>query len=449
MLPRERRILAEGTRMVERAAHPPTAPRALLALIAAALAFASLGAFVRDTRGPGTPLPKDFAQYYVAGKLALRGRLDALYFVDLHTGLTQPVLANSEFARTGREFGIAETSYFLYPPWVAWLYAPLALLPPWPAFVAARLLAWLALVAGFVVLAGAVPAWGPEAALASFALFALSPPVRAALGTAQASIPFFLLLALFARALAHRRERAAGAWWGAAAALKLFPLVFALWLVARRRWRALAAGAACGLALLVLGLAAGGWSTTERFLGLLREHLPYSTPYAPNQSLTALALRWTSGANPFDWTIVSVPPALAWGVRLAQLAMLAVTVLLVVRAPSRAGAWSDALGLALFTVWALLVAPSAWLHHFVALALPATVAAARLLATERVRGRSLVLWVVFGALLFGYDAYERVSGPGAGSALRTALVSTPLAAALVLWLLLALQLRSATSSSAA
>jgi hypothetical protein len=424
-----------------RTARPPAAPRALLALVAAALMIASLAALVRDTRGPGTPLPKDFAQYYVAGKLALRGRLDALYFADLRTGLTQATFPTSEFARTGREFGIAETSYFLYPPWVAWLYAPLAALPPWPAFVAARLLAWLALVGGFLLLARAVPAWGPEAAVATFALFAFSPPVRAALSTAQASVPLFFLLALFAAALARGREHAAGAWWGAMAALKLFPLVFALWLVAARRRRSLATGAACGLALLLLGVFTGGWATTARFLDLLREHLPYSTPYAPNQSLTGFALRWSSGANPFDWTIVAVPPAIAWGVRLFQLAMLAVTLALVVRTRSRDGAWSEPLGLSLFTVWALLVAPDAWLHHFVALALPAAVAAARLLDTARGRARSLALWIGFAALLFGYDAYERVAGPGAGSPLRTALASTPLLGALVLWALLALQAR--------
>jgi alpha-1,2-mannosyltransferase len=393
-------------------------------------------------------LPKDFAQYYVAGKLALRGRLDALYFADLRTGLTQSTFPNSEFARTGREFGIAETSYFLYPPWVAWLYAPLALLPPWPAFVAARFLAWLALVGGFLVVAGAVPAWGPEAALATFALFAFSPPVRAALSTAQASVPLFLLLALFAGALARGRERVAGAWWGAMAALKLFPLMFALWLVAMRRGRALLTGAVCGLALLLVGIAAGGWTATARFLGLLREHLPYSTPYAPNQSLTGFALRWSSGANPFDWSIVPVPPAIAWGVRGLQVALLVVTLVLVVRARSRGHAWNEPLGLSLFTVWALLVAPDAWLHHLVALALPAAVAAARLLATARGRTRSLVLWVGFGALLFGYDAYERVAGPGAGSLLRTALASTPLAGALVLWALLALQMRDLKASPA-
>lgn len=434
--------------MVDRATPPPTAPRALLVLLAAALMIASLAALVRDTRGPGTPLPKDFAQYYVAGKLALRGRLEALYFADLHTGLTQSTFPNSEFARTGREFGIAETSYFLYPPWVAWLYAPLAVLPPWPAFVAARLLAWLALVGGFFLLARAVPACGTEAAVATFALFAFSPPVRAALSTAQASVPLFLLLALFATALARGRERGAGAWWGAMAALKLFPLGFALWLVAVRRWRALVTGVACGLALLLLGIATGGWATTVRFLDLLREHLPYSTPYAPNQSLTGLALRWSSGANPFDWAIVAVPPAIAWGVRVVQLAMLAVTLALVVRTRSRDGAWSEPLGLSLMTVWVLLVAPDAWLHHFVALALPAAVAAARLLDTERGRARSLALWIGFGALLFGYDAYERVAGPEAGSPLRTALASTPLVGALVLWALLALQMRELKASPA-
>src|SRR5262245_16479234 len=100
-------------------ASPSFRPTGPFALVALALVVASFGAFVRDVRGPARPVPKDFAQYYVAGKLTGTGRLSALYPVDLRTGLTESAPDSSEFARTARACGIVETSYFLYPPWVA------------------------------------------------------------------------------------------------------------------------------------------------------------------------------------------------------------------------------------------------------------------------------------------------------------------------------------------
>src|SRR5690349_993118 len=276
--------------MPEPVPHRSPTPRSVLVLFAVALALSAGTLGVLTVRGPGRPVPKDFGQYWVAGKLALRGHLDALYFVDLHRGLTEKDFPNSDFMRTAHEFGIPETSYFLYAPWVAWAYAPLALLPPWPAFLLAWALCVLAIAAAFLLLARLVPQYGAEAALATFAVFCVSPPLLEAMGSAQASVPLLLLLVLFARALERDEDLAAGGLWAVMTALKLFPVFLGAYLLARRRFRAIVAGLVAGVALAALSLAVAGGPTNLRFVQLIREHMPYGTPFASNQSVTGFAL---------------------------------------------------------------------------------------------------------------------------------------------------------------
>jgi hypothetical protein len=425
--------------MTEPSAAPTPTARPFLAMLAAGLVLLSGAAMALHAPGPAHPVPKDFGQYWVAGKLALRGQLDALYFADLEHGLTEHEFPNSEFVRTAHEFGIPETSYFLYPPWVAWMCAPLALLPPWPAFALAYALCALAIFLSFALLARALPAWGAEAALVTFAAVCLSPPVYEAMASAQASILLLLLLALFARALARDRDVEAGAWWALMTGLKLFPLAFAIYLLARGRVRALFAGLAFGAGLAALSLLVGGSSTNLRFVDLMRAHAHYATAFDSNQSLLGFALRLTGAADPLRWALLPVPPGVEWPVRIAGLALLAVTLVLVVRATRSGDAWSGPLSLGLFTLWAFMIAPHAWMHHLVALAVPGTIAAGRLLATPRSRLAHAALWVAAWGLVIAFFGYQRLAGPGWSMPPRVLLASTPLYGALVLFALLALQ----------
>ena len=70
------------------------------------------------------------------------------------------------------------------------------------------------------MLASALPGEGFLAAALTAAPLILSPPVVAAMTSAQASVPLFLLLVLFARALGRGRAGEAGLWWGVMTALK-------------------------------------------------------------------------------------------------------------------------------------------------------------------------------------------------------------------------------------
>jgi alpha-1,2-mannosyltransferase len=73
--------------------------------------------------GSGTPVGADFACYYVAGRMVLDGRTDELY---------DPAAAEQELGRLFPTLAPGESLPFRYPPFVAGLVAPLALLPyPW------------------------------------------------------------------------------------------------------------------------------------------------------------------------------------------------------------------------------------------------------------------------------------------------------------------------------
>ena len=94
---------------------PPAAPRAG-ALIAIGLALLVGLVFVHEMPGPRAPVPKDFAQYYVAGMIIRRGELGTLHFTDLYTGLTSACFPENPFAQIAAEAGILDSSDHSYAP---------------------------------------------------------------------------------------------------------------------------------------------------------------------------------------------------------------------------------------------------------------------------------------------------------------------------------------------
>jgi hypothetical protein len=201
---------------------------------------------------------------------------------------------------------------FDYPPLLAFLAAPLALLP----LEAAR---WIWFLGSEACLLGA--AWltwrwlGGDrvAGGAVLAVWCLAGTVPENLVLGQVN-PLLLVLTAGALYSWDRRPGAAGALIGIATALKLWPAVLALGFLAGKRWRALALSAATAAALL-----AGPW------LGI-RIALPgpvapatagywRGTPAPLNFSLPAVALRLAepprgSGPLPNTWVHGDDPQAL-------------------------------------------------------------------------------------------------------------------------------------------
>ncbi len=186
-----------------------------------------------------------------------------------------------------------------------------------------------------------------------------------------------LLLFIFAAAdLARGRAGRAGMWIGGAAALKVFPAVWLLYLAYRRQWRGLAIGVAVAAALTVAPLLRYGPGGA---VIAIRDWLANSTTVArtqlgSNQSLAALAARLhVAGA----------------GVAALDLACIALA-LVALRRPKVTDVTFEQL--AIVGLIAVLVSPIAWVHYFV-FALPVWLIALRLPAEHGEQAWTIALWI--------------------------------------------------------
>jgi hypothetical protein len=216
-------------------------------VLAAALAA---GVFASRTE----PDP-DFLRLHAAGALVARGEAGTLYD-------RAPRAAGPAGERAGPR-------PFRMPPAAAVALAPLGALPEGTAWVL-----WIAaggaMAAGGIALAAAAAAregastWTPGMA----AGVPLAPLLLEAVGRGGTVLPLLALGAGSLLALRRGRDRTAGALAGAAAVLKLAPILLPLWFAWKRRWRAAAWALGVAAALFVLlPVAAAGPSGGARLLG--------------------------------------------------------------------------------------------------------------------------------------------------------------------------------------
>jgi alpha-1,2-mannosyltransferase len=244
---------------------------------------------------------------------------------------------------------------FTYPPFAALLVLPMGLLP-YPVVAAGHVLLNVVVLAGLtrwlVVPLARRHGWPlPWAWLWALPLVFLVEPVRETIGFGQVNL--FLLALVLADVVALRRgSRWAGVGIGLAAAVKLTPGLFVVWLLLTRRWRAaqVAVGTAAAATLLAFTVVpATSWRfwtetlwQTER-VGRLDK--------TSNQSLLGALARL---ADPGD------PSRTVWAVLAAG--ALAFVLTRAVRA-TRAG--DDLAGVTLTGLAACLVSPVTWSHHLV------------------------------------------------------------------------------------
>jgi alpha-1,2-mannosyltransferase len=268
---------------------------------------------------------------------------------------------------------------YAHPPRVGVWWPPLAVLLVVPFALAAQLSAAVAKgawAAGSLVCLGWSIArlprdhWKPVA----LAVAAVAVPLHRNFEDLNLNAVLLALLVAAAYELRRGREGRAGAWIGAAAALKAFPVVWLVYLAYRRRWRALAIGiaVAAGLSLAPL-LRYGVFGAFES----LRDWLENSAPVAwtqggSNQSLSTLATR------------LHLPGA---GVAILDLACVAVGVVALRRPKVADAAFEE---LAVVGLVSVLVSPIAWVHYFL-FALPVWIIALRLQPHERARAWSIAL----------------------------------------------------------
>ncbi|MEU8827641.1 glycosyltransferase 87 family protein [Streptomyces sp. NPDC048636] len=247
---------------------------------------------------------------------------------------------------------------FTYPPFAALCMLPMTLVS-WPGAVtistalnvaaSAAVLGWL--IGPLVRRQGWIP-W--FAFTVAGCLFALLEPVRDTFSFGQVNLLLLVLVVFDAWLLSagHGRARFAGCGTGLAAAIKLTPAIFIVYLAVTRRWRAaaLAAGTAVAATLLAAWAAPGAsreywtealWDTDR--IGALA--------YVSNQSWEGVLARLVEPLQ---------PSGAVWG-----LGVLAVLAVWAYRVRDAAAAGDETAGVALTGVAACLISPITWIHHLV------------------------------------------------------------------------------------
>lgn len=312
--------------------------RGVSRVVAAAGAVAALfflRAVILDPRGV---LPLfDLTAYQVGGQRVLGG-------VSLYDS---PLL--------GATRGVFE---FVYPPFAALLFVPLAPLHG-AVFVAVAVLVGVGLLVGVVWLSliglGLIESGRPgrvpvSLGLGSTGLLLWCEPILETVAFGQ--INLLVLVLVLADALRPDSARSKGALIGLAAGIKLTPLFFVLYLLVTRRFRAAAVAGAAFLATVLVGAVVLPGDSRTFWAGAFADPSRVGVPRHPgNQSLRGLIARaWGSGTG----------EQLLW---CASAVMVAVVGLwLAARLATRRQELPAAV---VCGVTATAVSPFSWAHHWV------------------------------------------------------------------------------------
>jgi alpha-1,2-mannosyltransferase len=230
-------------------------------------------------------------------------------------------------------------------------------------------------------------------AAAVCAAMLLAEPITETLGLGQMNT--FLLAMVVGDVLRRRGSRWQGAWIGVATAFKLTPGIFALYLLATRRFRAAATAAAGFAATVVVGFVVMPHGSVTYWLhgvGADPQHVG-QVNYIPNQSVLGSLSRIVGYDAARPWWLALCVPILLGGTWLA------------VEVHRR---WGDLAGLATIAFVGVLVSPYSWSHHFLWFVAPALLAAQHGWATRSWRlVAAAALWTLpffVGPFWFGPEA---------------------------------------------
>ncbi|MDX8141201.1 glycosyltransferase 87 family protein [Lentzea sp. BCCO 10_0061] len=239
---------------------------------------------------------------------------------------------------------------FTYPPIAAVLFSGLTFLPVWAANSLVVVVNFLCLSVVSVLVTARLTqrsnvVWtvGPAVAILAVAL----EPVISTLLFGQ--INLLLMALVVVDCLAVRDPRFRGLLVGVAAAIKLTPLIFLLYFLVRREWRAAAMSTAAFAGLAVLGFLFAAKDSAEFwFHALLDPSRAGGLAYMANQSLRGVLHRINPGEH---------AESLLWlGLSLIVVALAVV---------AAHGARHEVAALTAIATAGLLVSPVSWSHHWV------------------------------------------------------------------------------------
>lgn len=378
---------ATRTRMAPNQAWNRWAERVLFAFLLALF-------FIRGFIPAWSHVDSDFANYYLAARLYREG-----YPVDR-------VYEWTWFQRQKDHFGIDRPLVGFIP---STLTSSLLVLPlSWmPALLANR--CWLVLNLGLLPLIAALLRTITSFSWARIGVivFLAVAPLHSNFLLGQVHLCMLLLLTLAAWFYLMDRDFFAGLLIAIAAALKIYPALFLLFFVLKRRWRA-TAGLACGLAAsLVISASMFGVSACRRYFrevlpwGLRGEIIdPYSTGWDSLNALLRRLFIFEPELNPFP--VAHLPHLYALLHSLAHAVILVVFFwAIVLKGGSRSRRkleWS------VFCFLLLLLSSEPLPYHFVILVLTAALAVDYLLGRGR-SGQATTIAVLYGLVCIPYTRF--------------------------------------------
>lgn len=302
-------------------------------------------------QGAAGPKQSDFVAYFAGARLVWTGHAAHLFdFTAL--GHAEASLVSPMKVRDG-------VLPFVYPPYFALLLAPFSALPYGAVFAGWLLLNVTIVGAGLAALQRYTMLRGRAAALfvlASACFF----PLFVALAQGQTSPLLFGAFTAVLFAVRSRRDASAGALLACALIKPPYVVPFLVVLIARRRWRALAAFAGVATVLLVVPTVVLGASTLHGYLDTVRAATGWRSQFGYGP-------QWNHSLAGF-WQLL-LPGGLS---TVATFAIDAVALGGLGAISLREGEIDRLLGVA--AVVAILIAPHVLIHDLALLILPVAVA---------------------------------------------------------------------------
>ena len=363
---------------------------------------------------------RDFEVYYTAASMVYHHETSLIYS-GADNGV-DPQLRDapkdSPIARRAASAGIDRVQFYVYPPTLAYLLLPFALMPIWWATLVWKLLCISALVATGLVLArlaGYPPLSRTGFAFCAFML--LFRPDLECLFWGQATAILALILVAGLYLIERKRVALATLLFALAFAVKLTPLITIIPLAVWREWKALRCFALWTAAIVIaLWLPDRG-----QLLGNYVEHV------LPPMSVGAAVLTNKSLDSSMRLILLAVhcplaPKVVSYGSKFLSLFLIGLTAWRARSAPAGAGRGSPRLQwMTSFWLLSCCLSPVSWRHAY-ALAAPAVIA----LLTTSLQGKIeagyylLLLSFTLSVSSFGLDSFAK-----RGGALVTALDMLP------------------------
>ncbi len=338
---------------------------------------------------------RDFAAVYTAAYVFRSGGEFYDPQLDRETGLNHNAVLIDAAKRLGTLHAHEDFVHihaFSYPPFTVLAFIPFTALSFQPAAVL-----WQTLSLGFLAVAGwclwrSVPL-SSEAGLTLVSVALVFEPLENSLGLGQINLLILALTCLFLTALHTGRPAMTGITIGLAAALRVHPALFILYLAWRREWRACAWGVGTAMACTLIAIPLVGWDATVQYATLVAPQYARAFVGLGNHSLTGLMIN--TGVGLLDAVPVNVwrfiGQATSFGLLVAAVAVLRPTGRV---APDRMVA-----EIAFLSTVLLLATPNTTINHLVFTFIPLAVLLERALGPDR--QVALIPWIAVAALLIG------------------------------------------------